>query len=393
MPGWLTLNGFVLLIDLMLLGFTFGKRIQTAQDKAFSHLLGIVLVLLVADSLSRLDQSLAPGFPERIMHLGTYLTFAFDPLGYLFTLSYIDSWITPSTSTGKLRLRNAFVGTFVAYAILNFSAVTISQLFGLGWFYSFPNDVYTRGPLYTPRGVTNMLLCLVVGFYVMIRRRDIRGSYRSYILAFPLIVLFSGFMQVFVGGAAYEYAGTIFASLLLYLYVQDHNMDVDHLTGLLNRRGIDRELEARKIRDDRNHAFAACMIDLDYFKEINDTYGHEAGDDALRLMAELLTHSFNAKYHVGRFGGDEFLVLSNVVVAVPTGTRLCREAMQEGLSRLHELCDQANASGTHPWKLSFSAGTDILDPSKTDMSVDAFLAHIDELMYDEKQLRHGGKAR
>jgi diguanylate cyclase (GGDEF)-like protein len=81
---------------------------------------------------------------------------------------------------------------------------------------------------------------------------------------------------------------------------------IDSLTGLLNRRAIDerlRELERRGI------AYSMAMVDIDNFKSLNDQLGHQAGDRALRLVARVVESALRHDDHIGRWGGDELLVL------------------------------------------------------------------------------------
>ena len=80
----------------------------------------------------------------------------------------------------------------------------------------------------------------------------------------------------------------------------------DSLTGLLNRRAL--ESEIRKLRD-TGAAFTVAMGDLDHFKELNDVYGHDTGDRALRLFAETLRSSLRRQDVVCRHGGEEFVVV------------------------------------------------------------------------------------
>ena len=80
----------------------------------------------------------------------------------------------------------------------------------------------------------------------------------------------------------------------------------DSLTGLLNRRTLEnrvRELTRERAR------FALALIDLDRFKQLNDTYGHEAGDRALRLFSQVLRESVRGEDIAGRLGGEEFVVV------------------------------------------------------------------------------------
>jgi len=84
----------------------------------------------------------------------------------------------------------------------------------------------------------------------------------------------------------------------------------DALTGLYNRRGLF-ELGEREI--ERAHRFGrpltAIMGDIDYFKQVNDNFGHSLGDEVLKLVAEALTNSVRKVDIIGRYGGDEFVVL------------------------------------------------------------------------------------
>jgi diguanylate cyclase (GGDEF)-like protein/PAS domain S-box-containing protein len=84
----------------------------------------------------------------------------------------------------------------------------------------------------------------------------------------------------------------------------------DHLTGLYNRNGFKQALQASLTRNTRHHKHLALLfIDLDHFKQINDTLGHDAGDVLLQGVAQVLKDSVRANDIVGRLGGDEFTVV------------------------------------------------------------------------------------
>ncbi|MEQ8210383.1 MAG: diguanylate cyclase [Lacipirellulaceae bacterium] len=90
----------------------------------------------------------------------------------------------------------------------------------------------------------------------------------------------------------------------------EHAAQVDPLTGLLNRRAFLQHLDRveQKSRSERLPVSCA-MLDIDYFKHVNDTYGHPIGDEALRIVASLLLHESRAGDLVCRFGGEEFCVI------------------------------------------------------------------------------------
>jgi len=89
-----------------------------------------------------------------------------------------------------------------------------------------------------------------------------------------------------------------------------HEADHDHLTGLANRRLLERTLDAtiaRAMHNDRG--VAILLVDLDGFKEINDRHGHAAGDVVLRKVATRLRRNLRERDLVARFGGDEFVLV------------------------------------------------------------------------------------
>lgn len=84
----------------------------------------------------------------------------------------------------------------------------------------------------------------------------------------------------------------------------------DPLTNLLNRRGIMNWLNDEGIRFKRNaNPFTLFLIDIDFFKEINDEYGHNIGDITLKVISETMNNSIRAQDYIARWGGDEFLLV------------------------------------------------------------------------------------
>jgi diguanylate cyclase (GGDEF)-like protein len=102
---------------------------------------------------------------------------------------------------------------------------------------------------------------------------------------------------------------------------------IDPVTGLLNRRGLENSLVQSIAHTQRaEEPLSALMIDLDHFKQINDTHGHETGDQVLRVIADSMRTVFRDSDILGRWGGDEFLVLlpaTNAEGAHDASRRLC----------------------------------------------------------------------
>jgi diguanylate cyclase (GGDEF)-like protein len=149
----------------------------------------------------------------------------------------------------------------------------------------------------------------------------------------------------------------------------------DPLTGLLNRYGLHRALQ-RELAQARRYArpLSCLLLDIDFFKAVNDTYGHAAGDTALRQAARALADSVRGSDVVCRYGGEEFLVL-----APETGL--------EGARSLAEKIRQAFSArlfgdAAHTFALTLSVGVAELRP---DESGNDMIARADEALYHAKQ--------
>jgi diguanylate cyclase (GGDEF)-like protein len=95
-----------------------------------------------------------------------------------------------------------------------------------------------------------------------------------------------------------------------YLDVCEEAAFTDHLTGLANRRRFERQLEREVSRTLRlGHPFSLLMVDIDNFKSLNDTFGHNVGDEAIRRMGKVLREGTRGIDLAARFGGEEFAIL------------------------------------------------------------------------------------
>ena len=107
----------------------------------------------------------------------------------------------------------------------------------------------------------------------------------------------------------------------------------DTLTGLPNRRALDERLE-EEVQSARrnNYSFAVVMMDLDGFKDVNDTYGHSTGDDVLRLVFNQMARGVRNTDFLARYGGDELTLI--LTQSDMSSARIVTEKIIEGMKRL-----------------------------------------------------------
>ncbi|GAB3475812.1 hypothetical protein GCM10027340_01600 [Marinomonas epiphytica] len=140
----------------------------------------------------------------------------------------------------------------------------------------------------------------------------------------------------------------------------------DSLTGLFNRRILDQDFSYWQ---EEKHPFCLAILDIDYFKRVNDQWGHAYGDNVLVLFADLLkVHAAKTQSLPIRLGGEEFVLLLPMT---------CQEAKQN----LQELADQLANVGFDHDKITFSAG--ITQVEKHFTQIDA-LKQADILLYQAK---------
>ena len=155
----------------------------------------------------------------------------------------------------------------------------------------------------------------------------------------------------------------------------------DDLTGLANRRSFDRLVQDEIALMKRTGSDASLlMLDLDHFKQVNDMHGHLAGDELLKELAALLTASVRATDLVGRWGGEEFVILLR-----DTGEAGAREVAENLRSKVaeHAFAVTGKAVSDKPLKLTASIGIASLDPSSPDAIQQAY-SHADRAMYAAK---------
>jgi diguanylate cyclase (GGDEF)-like protein/PAS domain S-box-containing protein len=153
----------------------------------------------------------------------------------------------------------------------------------------------------------------------------------------------------------------------------EYFVDHDFLTGLFNRRHFEQELARETERVARyGGPGAVLVIDLDNFKEVNDTFGHKAGDDVLKGVAGLLRQRLRQTDTVARIGGDEFAVLLPQTNADDTQT--LADEVVKGLGR------QVAVLADHSIRVTASVGAAMFD-GLTDIEA---LAYADLAMYESK---------
>jgi diguanylate cyclase (GGDEF)-like protein len=156
----------------------------------------------------------------------------------------------------------------------------------------------------------------------------------------------------------------------------------DKLTGLANRQLLEQRIEDVLLTaNNESSEFALLFIDLDNFKTLNDTHGHEEGDELLRMVAKRLNQTLRIQDMVSRTGGDEFLVLLTGLPMGPSGVAM---ALAEA-ERLREVMLQPFDMAVGPYTISISLGL-TLPQNLATMHAAQLLRQADIAMYEAKSM-------
>ncbi len=358
--------GFAMLVILLISSRNSRLR-GLNSDKIFTSIIVITAISCVVELLSFIVDK-KPTFFASILNIGTnsflYLANIVD--SYLWCI-YVDQRLFGNKHNAKK-----------LYPILALPALggllELFLNFKFNFLFSFDtNNAYHREPF----GYSHLIITgIYLGLSVCIKAAHYRkyGKIRFFpIWIFLIPVILGALAQIFCYGISLVWCCVALGLIGMHMSLQNELAYVDPLTKLYNRTYLNFIVANMS---NKYNTVGGIMLDMDYFKSINDTYGHEAGDNALSDISSIIRKSIPDKTIPIRFAGDEFIIF-------------CPEydeaKMDEIIGKLRYEVSQFNKTGIRPYVLSFSAGVSTLVRFS---DTDYFLRQLDEKMYEEKKLKH-----
>ncbi len=359
--------GLALLAILLISSYMTRER-HHLDDRIFTLLIFVCAGGCFFEPVTWLVDGVAEPWAVFLNYFGnTYCYLCSCTCPYLWVL-YVDIRL----HKGRNRIKNWFPIALVPVVVV--SVMIIANLFGHFMFTVDENNVYSRLPL------SYLIYVLMFGqfFYsVWLKRKYQRkhGRVRFFPMAMFLVPIIVGAgVQAAFFGISIAWPSVCIGLAGIHMSLQNELSYIDPLTNLYNRTYMDGLLKSYERTGKR---FGGIMIDLDYFKDINDTLGHSTGDDALAQAANLLVASSPESATILRFAGDEFVVL-------------LADAEEDQMTQLEHAIEEAirqfNAESGKPYQLQISMGSSLFKPGED--SIDEFQRRIDERMYAQKRAHH-----
>lgn len=235
------------------------------------------------------------------------------------------------------------------------------------------NNVYERAALYWIF-VMAAGVCMLDSIAMYIKAKKAGGLLRLFPIGVFIIPVVAGVViQSLFYGVSVIWASVAVAIAGVMVALKNEIIFQDRLTGLYNRSYLDYVQNDIVLR--KSEYLTGIMIDMNDFKAINDRFGHAAGDEALKIVADILKKATSERGSAIRYAGDEFVILLNTVDD---------SVINRVLAEIRNDFENFNNSGKKPYILSASMGHASFDVNN--QSMNDFMNTIDRKMYEDKEL-------
>jgi len=335
------------------------------EDKIYTYMVIGVMIGCFMEAFSyALDGKVFPG--SRILNYiaNTYL-FSVNILLPFCVMIYVDLGLYGDTD----RILKCYKPQIIIGCIM--LSMTVLTLFVPVSYFISEQNVYERRPFGYAYYFVILYFCLTS--YFTTKRYEKENGARAFfnINAFLVPILIGAALQFMFYGLSLAWIASAIGLVGLFMMQQNEMAYIDSLVDTYNRQYLNHVLSAWI---SRGYGISGIMLDIDYFKHINDQFGHSEGDNALRTVSAILKNSRTSNEWVFRFAGDEFIILKRTAA---TGE------LEAYMDRVNTQLDAYNR-GIHPYRLYLSYGIGVIENG----DIDAFMKQMDAKMYEMKEYHH-----
>lgn len=358
--------GVIMMIVLQVNGYIVRQR-RLPSDRIFTAMILITSAGCATESISFMTDGRTFHGAHIISVITCTLLYALNViLSYLWCV-YVDLRLYNQDKQKKKNYRHLLVPTVILL-------LSLIPNIKFGYLFKFsPDNFYSRQPL---SYVYYISVFIYIGSTICVRYKYYKDSpkvkfFPIWMFVAPLLVGTTS--QLIFYGVSLAWISAAVGLVSIHMGLQNELAYIDPLTKLYNRNYLDHIL---KDASRKGEVIGGVMIDIDFFKGINDMYGHSVGDKALMNTADIIRAAIPAKCIAVRFAGDEFIIIS----------RTDNEFELINIERsIRNQLNKFNDSGISDYQLSFSMGRSVFEKNT---SPDNFMNEMDDRMYSEKRRKH-----
>ena len=339
---------FICLIIISILIYHSKKQFKIlADEKYFLEVMLTTILMILSDIFCSYVEGMQGQLFRAINIFCTGLCLFLIGMIGLMWLVYVDFKLYHRQDEAFLKRINVYSVPLILLGII----LLFSQKYKLVYYIDEYN-IYQRGAFYYVQIIIATIYVLYASFIAIkegVKQKRRRKRIDRFSLATSAFApLIGGVLQIFYDDLPLTTVGITIALLFICLNVQSKQVSLDTLTGINNRRQLNIYIESLISNRKSDKNFYMLIMDVNKFKEINDTYGHLEGDNALIKVAEALTSVCDKKGDfVARYGGDEFTIICK---------RDSDREVEELIKEIMIAIDLTNALSEKEYKLSLSIG-------------------------------------
>ena len=355
---------FIMLVFLLVY-FVMNAPSKSPSKKIFIAIIISLLINSVLAAVASIPDGINEPWAVSLNKWAQSLLLMFSYLPVAAWLSYIDYRLFNNFDNTK---KHAYV--YLAPFFLSVVMVATNPLTGAMFTVSDSNVLTHQAG--TVIVAIIMYLELLALLYISQRiKTRINTRLVKVVFLFMLFPIAASVLELWLPDVRLLWPAFSFSTFMVFLVLEKDSMLKDALTKLNTRAALEARIK-QKLR--RHEPFSLIMIDLDGFKNINDTFGHKSGDDALMIVASILEDSVKRTDMVCRYGGDEFLIL--VESQRPNAASYVKDRIKSRVSAF-------NKKKVKPYIIAMSFGLKFYN--KSNVNLKQLMTEVDSLMYKDKQ--------
>lgn len=361
----------VILLGIILLIMILRRDYRFLSRRLFLLIILSTLLMLFSEmAVTLADGKSGPGALE-INRVFNFILHGFATLPIALWLGYFELYVFNDWERVKRSLQNKIP------VILSLILVLYSEFTGFMYVIDEHNQRVMNSGVYIVYFLNFFMLVSAVVLFFR-HREQIDKRTRIAFLSFPVLPCTAAALQILFPEILLVWNSVALSLVFFFYFIEFQDFNKDFLTGLPSRRQGDDWIERKMKKATTDGRFGLIMIDMDGFKEINDSYGHGEGDFALNLFSTILLKSLKQKDKAVRFAGDEFLIIVDSYEP---------EVFEAIISRLNRNLDHFNEKKVKPYNLSFSAGYAVYTAGKY-LNSRQLINEADRRMYEVKQRKY-----
>jgi diguanylate cyclase (GGDEF)-like protein len=344
-------------------------------DRFQRHIFCGILVFTFISMTGDFAYLLLEEHPGRTVYFSLYVIgivfYFFQVLSYYYIVIFIDYMVFKDR-------KRAEIITGIVYGIIVIHAVALALNLRHHFYFSISaeDNIFSRGDKYYIRLMLSYLPVLFAVYDFTVSHTVLKKSFLVMLILLLIFPLAGSSVDLIFGSEKLVWPCLAAALLYAYFFIIRSDARLDSLTGIGNRFSFN-EFTDRLSRRVSGESWAIVMIDMDNFKRINDTLGHQEGDNALRDMAAVIKKCVRGGDFAARYGGDEFVLATKA-----------ENDIRRLMERIQKAVDMQNEMRVRPYQLYISYGYDVYT-TNSGRSIKDFIVHIDSLMYRHKEERRG----